>query len=37
MPDSEELSGYISELEDLTESIVDKLKQIPSMIGSLRK
>ena len=36
MLDSETFSGYIDELETLTESIIDKLKSIPSMIGGLK-
>ena len=37
MLDNEMIDGYIGELEDLLDSLVDKLKQIPSMVGGLRR
>ena len=35
MLDNEMIDGYIGELEDLLDSFIDKLKQLPSIIGGL--
>lgn len=37
MLDNELIDGYIGELEDLIHSMIDKLRELPSMLGGIMK